>query len=137
LTRAVFDPNVLIAAVLSPEGVPADCMRAHAEGRFELVVSERLLAEVQTVLARQKFRRYATLDQARRYVESLHRECRVADDPIEPRAVSPDPGDDYLVALALAAEANVLVSGDKHLTGLTSSPVPVVNPRDFLERLPD
>ena len=136
MTRAVFDPNVLIAAVLSPEGVPADCLRAHAEGRLELVVSERLLAEVETVLARPKFRGYSTLDQARRYVESLRREGWLVDDPLEPEALSEDPGDDYLIALALAAEANVLVSGDKHLTGLTLESLPVLSPREFLERLP-
>jgi putative PIN family toxin of toxin-antitoxin system len=111
-------------------------MRAHSEGRCELVVSERLLSEVETVLARRKFRRYATLDQVQRYVESLRRECRIGVDPAEPEALSQDPGDDSLIALALAAEANVLVSGDKHLIGLTLSPVPVVSPREFLERLP-
>jgi putative PIN family toxin of toxin-antitoxin system len=137
LTRAVFDPNVLIAAVLSPEGVPAGCMRAHAQGRFELLVSERLLAEVETVLARPKFRRYTTLDQAQRYVESLRRECWIGEDPLGPETFSEDPGDDYLIALALATEANVLVSGDKHLTGLTLTPVPVMSPRAFLERLPE
>jgi putative PIN family toxin of toxin-antitoxin system len=111
-------------------------MRAHAEGRFELVISELLLAEVETVLARPKFRPYATLDQVRRYAESLRRECWIVEDPPEPKALSKDRGDDYLIALALAAEANVLVSGDKHLTALTHT-VPVVSPREFLERLPE
>ncbi|HKI92225.1 MAG TPA: PIN domain-containing protein, partial [Gaiellaceae bacterium] len=61
MTRAVLDPNVLVAAALAPHGPPADCLRAHAEGRFELVVSEKLLAELGGVLAREKFRRYLSL----------------------------------------------------------------------------
>jgi len=111
-------------------------MRAHAEGRFELIASKRLLAEIETVLGQPKFRRYATFDQAQRYVESLRRECLIFDDPPEPEPLSEDSGDDYLVALALAADVNVLVSGDKHLTGLALESLPVLTPRDFLRRLP-
>ena len=49
MIRAVVDPNVLIAAALAPNGPPADCLRAHADGRFELIVSELLLAELNVV----------------------------------------------------------------------------------------
>ena len=136
MTRAVFDPNVLVAAALSPRGAPAACMRAHADGRFELVVSKRLLAELESVLARPKFRRYLTLEQADRYVASLGREGRLVDDPGEIDAVSPDPNDDYLIALARASRAHVLVSGDPHLTSLALPDVRVATPRDFLDRLP-
>ena len=111
-------------------------MRAHADGRFELVVSKRLLAELESVLARPKFRRYLTLEQADRYVASLGREGRLVDDPGEIDTVSPDPNDDYLIALARASRAHVLVSGDPHLTSLALSDLRVATPRDFLDRLP-
>jgi predicted nucleic acid-binding protein len=49
--------------------------------------------------------------------------------------VTPDRGHDYLVALARAARADVLVSGDAHLTGLPDPDPPVLTPRGFLDRL--
>lgn len=136
MTRAVLDPNVLIAAVLTPDGVGADCLRAHAEGRFELVVSLTVLDELAAVLGRAKFRKYLTPEQAERYVASLRREGRVLADPGNAERVSPDPKDDYLVALARSAGAHVLVSGDPRLTGLRLPDPPIVTPREFLARLP-
>ncbi len=136
MTRAVFDPNVLVAALLAPNGVPAGCMRAHAEGRFELVVCSHLLAELEGVLTRPKFQRYLTPGQAERFLASLRREAQVVDDPEDIEAVSPDPSDDYLVALARARRAHVLVSGDPHLTSLRVLDLVLLTPRRFLERLP-
>jgi predicted nucleic acid-binding protein len=56
-------------------------------------------------------------------------------DPPEPPALTPDPGDDYLPALASAAGARFLVSGDPHLTQLAEPVPPVLTPRAFLDRL--
>ena len=138
MTRAVLDPNVLVAAVLSPQGAPADCLRAHADGRFELIVSERLLTELAEVLARDKFRRYLSHDQAERLVAALRRDGLLCADPSEPPPFSSsDPDDDYLLALTHAQQAHVLVSGDAHLLGLQSSEIRIVTPREFLALLPD
>ncbi len=51
-----------------------------------------------------------------------------------PRA-TPDPKDDYLVALALSSEVDFLVSGDPHLTGLEGARPRILTPRAFLELL--
>jgi putative PIN family toxin of toxin-antitoxin system len=136
VTRAVLDPNVLIAAAISPDGTPARCVRAHAEGRYELVVSPLLLAELRTVLRREKFRRFLTVEQAERLVDALARDARVVADPPEPAPLSRDPGDDYLIALARDVGAHVLVTGDADLLELDLADVRIVSPRDFLELLP-
>jgi predicted nucleic acid-binding protein len=49
--------------------------------------------------------------------------------------VSPDPGDDYLVALARAGRADVIVSGDSHLIDRPDLNPPALTPRQFTERL--
>ena len=137
MIRAVLDPNVLIAAVLAPNGPPADCLRAHADGRFELIVSETLLAELTAVLAREKFRRYLSPAQAERLVAALRRDAILCAEPgEEPPIRSPDPKDDYLLSLAHTEHAQVLVTGDAHLLGLRSPPLRIVTPRDFLALLP-
>ncbi len=51
------------------------------------------------------------------------------------RPLSPDRGDDYLIALARTARADVIVSGDSHLTQLLDAEPPVLTPRQFAEQL--
>jgi predicted nucleic acid-binding protein len=57
----------------------------------------------------------------------------MAADPTSAPRRSPDPGDDYLLALAEAEKA-VLVSGDRHLLGLDDR-FPIQAPRAFLQKL--
>lgn len=136
MTRAVLDPNVLVAAAIRSEGVPARCLRAHADGRFELVVSQVLLEELRTVLRREKFRPFLTVEQGERLVEALARDAIVTDDPADAPPVSRDPGDDYLIALARAASAHALVTGDADLLEVDLPDLKIVTLREFLDLLP-
>ena len=136
MTRAVLDPNVLVAAAISPAGIPAACIRAFAEGRYELVASPLLLTELRTVLRRQKFRAFLALEDCDRLVDALARDAFGVADPSDPPQVSRDRHDDYLVALARAAGAPVLVSGDDDLLELELPDLRIVSPRAFLELLP-
>jgi putative PIN family toxin of toxin-antitoxin system len=100
-----------------------------------MIVCPALLAELEEVLLRPKFRRYLTMEQAHIYVTLAGKVGEHHPDPIMSPGLTPDPDDDYLVAVALAANADYLVSGDPHLTTLSGLPVPVLNPRTFLELL--
>ncbi len=132
MLRAVVDPGVLIAALLSPSGTPARLLKAWRDGLFELIISPRLLDELGDALRRAKFRRYLTEHEAATYVNFLRAQAVVRFDPSDIPSVTPDPDDDYLVALARSATADCLVSGDKHLTSLPRIRPPVVTPRQFL-----
>ncbi|MFA5844080.1 MAG: putative toxin-antitoxin system toxin component, PIN family [Coriobacteriia bacterium] len=135
LARAVLDPGVLVAALLSREGAPARLVTAWFDGSFEIVTSPALLAELARVLERPKFRPYVSADEARRYVRLFARGGLLFDDPPTAPWVPADPGDDYLVCLAKAARTNALVSGDAHLLALVDLEPPVMTPRAFLERV--
>lgn len=135
MARAVFDPNVLVAALISPRGAPAALYLALTRGRFHLIASPQLLDELDHVLARSKFRRYASREEARAFVDAVARLALLTEDPPATPGATTDPGDDYLVALARAADADVLVSGDRHLLALTDHDPPVLTPRAFLEQL--
>lgn len=136
MIRAVLDPNVLISAFISPRGSSPDrIVRAWREGAFELVVSPKLLAELTEVLDRPKFRRQSADGRASAYVRTFAAGASRHGDPPDPPAVSPDADDDYLFALARAAGADAVVSGDQHLTGLAAPSPPVLTPRQFVERL--
>ena len=135
MIRAVVDPGVLIAAVLSASGAPAELLRYWLDGAIEIVVSEKLLNELDSVLQRAKFRQYLTTSEAKRYVDLFRRWAELAADAEFGEAVSADPKDDYLVALALSARADFLVSGDRHLTEIERPRVPVLTPRQAIELL--
>jgi putative PIN family toxin of toxin-antitoxin system len=136
LTRAVLDPNVLVSAFISQRGGSPDLIvRAWREGAFELVVSPQLIGELTDVLRRPKFSLQAAEGRAEAYIAGLAGDAIQIDDPQDSPAVSPDRGDDYLIALARAARADVIVSGDSHLTQLVDPTPPVLTPRQFAERL--
>jgi putative PIN family toxin of toxin-antitoxin system len=131
--RAVVDPNILIASLLSPGGTPAQLMGRWLAGNFELVVSEALLAELERALAYPKLRRQVSADEAAELVGLLRQGAVLAPDPPNPARRSADSGDDYLIALA-EAERAILVSGDQHLLALANE-FPIQTARAFLDGL--
>jgi putative PIN family toxin of toxin-antitoxin system len=133
--RVVVDPGVLIAALITPGGVPARIIRAWIDGAFELVASPHLLDELMTTLLRPKFRRWVSADDAVLFVETVRLAGILVEDPERIEPLSRDPDDDYLIALARAAGAVVLVSGDADLTTLDLRDPPIVDPRRFLSTL--
>jgi putative PIN family toxin of toxin-antitoxin system len=133
--RIVIDPGVLVAALLNRSGTPARIVRALVAGEVEMVVSPSLLSELERVLLRPKFRRYASERETLRYVGVIRRLARLVDDPQPSPGLTPDPGDDYLLALAIAEDVDFLISGDAHLLDLPSPGPPVLAPRAFVELL--
>jgi putative PIN family toxin of toxin-antitoxin system len=129
--RAVLDPNVLISALLSPAGAPARALLAWVEGRYELVASPRLLAELTRVLAYPKLRDRVQPRDAEQFVDWLSRQAILTADPTDPPSRVADADDDYLLALA-ASEDALLVSGDKHLLALAEK-FPILPPARLLE----
>ena len=137
MPRAVLDTNVLISALISPGGRSAALLLELRAGAFELVVSPALLAELREVLSRSKFKSYVTAAEVAGYVELIEHAATVHEDPSPAeKPLSADPDDEYLIDLARAASADVLVSGDSHLLVLRDV-VPVMTPAEFLATLPD
>jgi hypothetical protein len=79
-----------------------------------------------------KFARQAAEGRADAYIAAIAGDAIQIDDPPDPPSVSPD---DCLFALARAAGAEVIVSGDSHLTALAASTPPVRTPRQFAGQL--
>ena len=134
--QVVADPNVLVSAAVTPDGVCAELLSRIVLSPVELVVSPLLLDELERVLSRSRFEAIPGSLRVG-YIEYLRRIGRLEDDPPAPGGMSlveTDPGDDYLVRLTLAVERRLLVSGDPHLLALAGR-YPVVGPRDLLDRL--
>ncbi|MDO8880194.1 MAG: putative toxin-antitoxin system toxin component, PIN family [Coriobacteriia bacterium] len=133
MIRAVLDTNVYVAALLSRDGSPARLIRALGEGLFDAVVCPRLLDELLGVLRRPKIASRLEDLVAEDFVDWLGRVAISVPDPASIRQVSPDPDDDHLIALALIGRAEVIVSGDAHLLGLTGTTPRTLSPATFAE----
>lgn len=131
--RVVLDPNVLVSAVISTAGPPREIVVAWIDGHFDLVASPALVDELRGVLARPRFRRWVSEATATEFIEGIADDALMIDDPPPLAGLSPDPDDDYLIALARAANADYLISGDRHLLELADQLPPVLTPRAFID----
>ena len=115
--RLILDTNVLLSALLSPLGAPANLLDAWERKTFTLVASDVLIEEFRDVAARPFFRSRLRPSAAELLAVGLRDfsfYCR--DLPSGP--IAPDPKDSYLLALAEASQAEFLVTGDKELLSL-------------------
>jgi uncharacterized protein len=133
VTRAVVDPGVFISAFIgNAQGAPSRLVHALLAGEFELIAAPMLFDELTDVLARKKFAAAAAGGRATTYVEILRASATMLDDPDIVEGATRDPDDDYLIALARDAGADMMVSVDKDLLVESSEELPVLNPREFL-----
>lgn len=138
MIRVVADANVLISAALgrSAAAPSALVLEATLDQRLELVSSPRLLQEIASVLGRPRLRRYLSLEESERFVADLASQTTLVADAAEPfEQLCRDPADDYLIALAVVAEVEAIVTGDLDLLELASPPVAVITPRELATRV--
>lgn len=131
--KIVLDTNVLVSAILSPNGPPAAVLRTLLTERVSLCFDERIVSEYRDVLTRTKFSFDGEL------VEELIGFLEAAGSPTlaPPLAVTlPDPWDQMFIEVAVASQADFLVTGNlKHFPEEAREGVTVASPREFLEAL--
>jgi putative PIN family toxin of toxin-antitoxin system len=121
----------------SPNGSPAHLIRAAFSGRFVLITSPHLIAELTDVVHRDKFRtRFSrpAADQMLRAVRLLA-EQHTDPDMSNRKPVCRDPRDEYLFALAEVSGATLLVSGDRDVLETIYGAVAVMSPREALDSI--
>jgi putative PIN family toxin of toxin-antitoxin system len=121
MMRVVLDTNVVVSALIWG-GTPYKLLQAATNGDIELFTSPALMTELRGVLAREHLAS-RLLVQASSVAQAiaLYGELAVSVSPLStPRAVPSDPDDDQVIAVALAARADFIVSGDADLLTLGS-----------------
>lgn len=135
--RVVLDTNVVTSALLWG-GTPERLIEAAGEGSLELFTSEALIAELAGILGRAKFAtklRQKNLSAAE--IVARYREIAetVEAAPIEVATLR-DPDDTAILACAIAARAEAIVSGDADLHALGSyRGIPILSPADCVRRV--
>ncbi len=113
--KIVCDTNVLVSGMLF-RGHPRRIVTLAAQARLTNITSPALLREVEAVLARPKFGlRPGQVDQIlalfRDTFELVHPAGRLD-------VIAADPADNRVLEAALAASADIIVFGDRHLLAL-------------------
>jgi uncharacterized protein len=115
--RLVVDASVLASAAAGHQDSPSSrrVLDAAVGGDVEMVACDRLLGEFERALDRRYFTARLTPEERAVIVELIGLTVVMLPDPDAPPPVLRDPDDDYIVALARAANADAIVTGDKDL----------------------
>ena len=108
----VLDTSILVSSLINPDSPPHRLYEACRAGAFTLVTCDEQVEEFRRGTRNEKLRRYiepavagAILNQLRRLAQRIEKLPKVRR--------SPDAADDYLLALAQAASADYVITGDK------------------------
>ena len=139
MIRAVLDSNVLASGVVESakaERAPGRLLRLWREQRFELVVSAEILTELGRTLGKPYFRRKLAPDQIEAAEFLVASEGAIVEPTITVSGVATHPEDDLVLAVAISAGVDFLVTGDKALQRLGAyQGVQMLSPRQFLDVL--
>ena len=135
--RAVIDTNVLLSGLLW-HGAPHALLEQIRNSALGLVSSPALLAELAEVTGRAKFNSILTLSNTSREeaLAELRQLAEILDPPPLLQPVCRDPDDDAVLALALAARVDLIVSGDNDLLAVgVFHGIPVFTPAQALQHV--
>jgi len=137
--RVVLDTNVFVSSLLSTEGTPAQLLNAWREGRYMLVTSPAIIAEVVEVLESPRIsKKYLVRHQdVENLVDVLKTDAVLVPGEAGVKGSVPrDPRDEMFLSCAIDANADCIVSGDRHLLDLqTFRGIPILTVNEFAEEL--
>ncbi len=134
MTAAVFDTNVVVSGMLSPDGTPGKLLDAILDGLCQPVVTDSILAEYETVLGRPKFG--FPPSKVHFLLDAIRSRARHAPfSPVFNAHDLPDP-DDVIFLEAAASLCVPIVTGNlKHYPRKVVGSTPVLSPAAFLAQL--
>jgi putative PIN family toxin of toxin-antitoxin system len=135
--RAVLDTNLLVSYLLTHRPPIAALLEEHLlQEHLILVSAVVLLEELDRVLRYPRLQRYYTEEERRRYVALVAALSEVIDLPESVPRICRDPDDDWVIACAVAGQADVIVTGDRDLLALgRAGEIPILSAAQFLSLL--
>lgn len=139
MMRVVLDANQFVSSLLAKVGPPAQALDAWRAGAYQLIISPAILEEIEHTLGYARIQRKYNISSAtlaRLIHELANSALVVAGQADVTGAVPDDPDDEIVLACAVDGNAEIIVSGDRHLLDLESCQgITIVSVRTFLTRL--
>lgn len=137
MITAVIDTNILASGSLARTGSVAEIMDAIYAGRFRLAISEHVLTELMHTLENPYFAQRLSTQQVVGFVSGLRAIALVVTPTITVSGVATHPEDDVILATALSAGAEYVVTGDKHLRNVGAhGGTRIISTAEFAAMLP-
>ena len=133
LPQIVLDTNVLIAAQRSQRGASSKLLSLLGTGRFQVHISVALVLEYEAVLMRYRAEAGWTQEDVIDLIDAI---CALAEPHeiyFQWRPYLHDPGDEFVLDLAIAASCEYLVTfNQRHFVGVERFNIRLVTPGEFL-----
>jgi uncharacterized protein len=134
--KVVFDTSSLVSAAIRPDSIPDQALTL-ALATCQVCTSSTHLSEVENVLRRKRFDSYVSLDSRLALLQVIRLSaelCSVPQSTVNAvRGCCRDPNDEFVLALALAAKADLIVSSDHDLLVLHPwRGISVLTPTEFV-----
>lgn len=127
----ILDTGILASAAIRPASIPALALEKSLLD-FDVCVSQATLAELERVLGRSRFDRYAPKAQREAFLQGFREQATMVDVSVIVTDC-PDPKDNMFLALAETAIAELIISSDPHLTNMHPwRGIPILPPAAFL-----
>jgi putative PIN family toxin of toxin-antitoxin system len=132
--RIVIDTNCFVSRLLTPKSINSQAVR-YAFDFHQILVSADTLTELEIVLSRKKFNNYVSLEERQKFILYLKNLAEIVDITNHVQ-VCRDPKDDKFLSLAIAGNANIIITGDEDLLVLKCyQNIPILSPKDFLAQV--
>ena len=115
MISAVLDTNVLASGTISAANAPGQILNAWHARKFELVTSAHIIEELTRTFQKPYFQKRLSSKATTNFIDLLQNEAFVTPITVQVQGVATHPGDDWIVATALSAKADYLVTGDMPL----------------------
>jgi putative PIN family toxin of toxin-antitoxin system len=136
--RALLDSNVVVSGLVRrhPAAPSVQILDAWRAGDFQLILSEAIMEEVARTLAKSYFRARLSEPQVERALLLLRRRSLITPITVEVTKAASHAEDDLVLAAAVSAHADYLVTGDAALLELASfHGIAIKSPREFVDVL--
>ncbi len=132
--NVVLDTNVLVSAVLSADGCPAEIVELLLSGKVKNFVTVEILTEVEEVLKRPSILKRVSLTRITHFLAILKSVSETVEPTLKYSVVKADPDDDKFLDCAVISNAKIIVTGDVHLLNVQEfQGIQILTPRTFLD----
>ena len=133
--RIVADTNLLISSVFW-SGAPYKIVQKALDGKLEIITSREILNEVRKVLKDPKYRFELSEQEIDDLVDGILFYATRIEPQITVDIVKRDPKDNHIVACALAAKADHIITRDNDLLVLKEhAGIEIITPEEFLKQI--
>jgi len=138
--KAVIDTNVLVSGLVHTNSAtaPTIIIDAWVSGQFTLILSDHIRAELLRTLNKPYFKKRIAKQKIKRFIKLLDSLVKTTVIIEEIHHTATHPEDDIILATAVNAKADYLVTGDKKLlqkVGISFRDIRLVTPAEFLKLL--